>query len=151
MEIYLSKNLAYFRHKKGESQAKTAIGLGLKRTTYVNYEVGNNDPDLRTIASISIKLGVTIDDLLLKDLSEGNLMTNQEEVEKRNLKRNLKGNLYGEKSSSLHVTNDPHVEYGLADDRLKTCEEKGSLKDKIIEALEGQIAALKLVKTHVSQ
>lgn len=150
MEIYLSKNLLHHRILTGDSQAKAATDLNLKRTTYVNYESGQNEPDLKTLVMISIKMGVSLDDLVLKDLSKGNLMTSFEEVEKRNLKRNLKGNLNDQKQQFLSNSNEPEVTYGSAGEKLRICEEKGALKDEIIEALKGQVEALKLATTRLS-
>jgi len=42
---------------------------GITRSTWSNYETGQTQPDIETIARISGIFGVSIDDLILKDLS----------------------------------------------------------------------------------
>jgi len=43
---------------------------GITRSTWSNYETGQTEPDLETIVKISGIFGVSIDDLILKDLSD---------------------------------------------------------------------------------
>jgi transcriptional regulator with XRE-family HTH domain len=57
------------RKKKNITQNDFANKLGLKRTTITNYETGTSSPDNERLVAIAKILGVSIDDLLTKDLS----------------------------------------------------------------------------------
>lgn len=64
--IYLSTNLRHIRNHLGYSQADFANKLELNRNNYNHYEQGTS-PKLETIVSISVKLRVTLDTLILDD------------------------------------------------------------------------------------
>ncbi len=72
-----SDNLKYLRTQKGLSQEETGNELGLKRSTYRDYENGSNEPNLAVLQTIADYFNVGIDDLIRKDLSivKGNLNT----------------------------------------------------------------------------
>lgn len=55
------KNL---RENKGYSMRQMAEMLGMKYTTYVNYEKNNREPDSETLIILSKYFGVTVDYLL---------------------------------------------------------------------------------------
>lgn len=65
----LSSNLLILRKKKNITQNDFANKLGIKRTTITNYETGTSCPDNERLVAIAKILGVSIDDLLTKDLS----------------------------------------------------------------------------------
>ena len=80
MEIYLPHNLEILREAGGKTQAETASLLGLKRSTYVNYEKGGNQPSLEILLKIGQLYGVSIEALASEKLDKGNL--NQKEEDK---------------------------------------------------------------------
>jgi transcriptional regulator with XRE-family HTH domain len=63
MSIF-SENLRWFRHKKGESQAKLGDAVGKSRDAVAKYENGENEPDLDTLAKFSKHFGVPIDSII---------------------------------------------------------------------------------------
>ena len=65
-----STNLVYLRKKKGFNQKQMAEYLKIKPSTYANYETGFSKPELDTFFSISKLLGVTMDNLVNRDLSD---------------------------------------------------------------------------------
>ncbi|MBN8861417.1 MAG: helix-turn-helix transcriptional regulator [Sphingobacteriales bacterium] len=67
--VYLYKNLKALRKSKGWTQDEMLSVSGITRSTWSNYETGQTQPDIETIARISGIFGVSIDDLILKDLS----------------------------------------------------------------------------------
>lgn len=61
----LSKNIKKYRQKKGLSQDKLAKLADVTHTTLVKLESGANDnPTIKTLASIADALGVSIDVLI---------------------------------------------------------------------------------------
>jgi len=68
--VYLYKNLKVLRKSKGWTQDEMLSVCGITRSTWSNYETGQTEPDLETIVKISGIFGVSIDDLILKDLSD---------------------------------------------------------------------------------
>jgi transcriptional regulator with XRE-family HTH domain len=67
--VYLYKNLKALRKSKGWTQDEMLSVCGITRSTWSNYETGQTQPDVETIVKISGIFGVSIDDLILKDLS----------------------------------------------------------------------------------
>lgn len=92
MANFLSVNLIYIRKQRKITQAEAALQLSLKRNTYANYESQHTQPDIGTLLTISKIWGISLDDLLMRDLSKGNLIHFSETQEKRNLIGNPIGN-----------------------------------------------------------
>lgn len=70
MNIYFKNNVELLRKKNKLSQIKLAESLGVKRSTMSNYERGHTEPDIATLISISRYFGISIDDILLRNLAE---------------------------------------------------------------------------------
>jgi transcriptional regulator with XRE-family HTH domain len=68
--VYLYKNLKALRKSKGWTQDEMLSVCGITRSTWSNYENGQTEPDIQTIVKVSGVFGVSIDDLILKDLSD---------------------------------------------------------------------------------
>ena len=66
--MYLAQNLKYLREQKGLNQNDLAEVLGVKRSTVGNWEIEKREPELNTLVHIAEFFGVTLDDLVLKDL-----------------------------------------------------------------------------------
>lgn len=66
--MYLAQNLKYLREQRGMNQDELAKFLKTSRSTIANWEVGNKEPRLRMLVNIAEYFGVTLDDLVLKDL-----------------------------------------------------------------------------------
>lgn len=66
--MYLAQNLKYLQEQKDINQDELAKFLKTARSTIANWEVGNKEPRLRMLVSIAEYFGVTLDDLVLKDL-----------------------------------------------------------------------------------
>lgn len=76
ISVYLYKNLLYLRKKFGWTQAEMQDRCGVSRMNWSHYENGNTEPDLQTAARISLAFGVSLDDLVLKNLSEADKNVN---------------------------------------------------------------------------
>lgn len=57
-------NLKELRTKKGLLQKDVAEKLGIGRTTYVRYETGQFEPDIKTLIRLADIFGVTVDYLI---------------------------------------------------------------------------------------
>jgi len=68
-KIYFPLNLSFLRKQKGVSQTALADMLGLGRTTISAYENGKTQTNTEYIARIARYFGVSINDLLICDLS----------------------------------------------------------------------------------
>lgn len=104
LSVYLYKNLFYLRKLNGWTQAEMQDWCGVSRANWSNYENGNTEPDIQTIANISRAFKVSIDDLVLKNFESeyknGNLNYKSEgskNDENGNVNSNLKGNLNSKK------------------------------------------------------
>ncbi|MEO6949898.1 MAG: helix-turn-helix transcriptional regulator, partial [Ginsengibacter sp.] len=64
------KNLKYLRKLRGWTQEEFASKLGIKRSLVGAYEEERADPRLEVLEIVSEIYKVTLDELLLKDLSE---------------------------------------------------------------------------------
>lgn len=68
----LSKNLKFLRKKEGYSQAEMAKLLGYQdKSSCSNIENGIREMNMQGLINLSEFFGVSIDDLLKKDLSKG--------------------------------------------------------------------------------
>lgn len=68
--MYFSANLKFLRKRKKRSQDETSGALGVKRTTWSAYEIGNAEPGFETLLKISEYFKLPIDLLLKENLSE---------------------------------------------------------------------------------
>jgi transcriptional regulator with XRE-family HTH domain len=66
--MYFSNNLKYLRKKRGNTQEEMANVLGIKRSTYADYENGKTDPTIAFLMKTSEYFGHTPNELLTTDL-----------------------------------------------------------------------------------
>lgn len=66
--MYLAQNLKYLRERKGLSQREFSAHLGLSRAMVGNWETGERKPEIEMIIRLAEYFGVTLDDLVLRDL-----------------------------------------------------------------------------------
>lgn len=78
-----AKNILFLRKKRRLAQSEMPDKLGIKATTWSNYENDQTEPNVSTIIEISRFFGVTIDELLTVDLSSVNLIGEKEGGKKR--------------------------------------------------------------------
>ena len=64
----LSKNLKTLRKQIGLSQERLAEKLGIKRKRYATYEEYRAEPNCSVLIKLSDIFGVSIDDLIKKEL-----------------------------------------------------------------------------------
>jgi transcriptional regulator with XRE-family HTH domain len=67
---FFAQNIQFLRKEKGLTQAQTADIIGVKRNTWSNYETNISQPDMATIIEISKYFDISLDALILSDLSE---------------------------------------------------------------------------------
>lgn len=67
--MFFAENLKYLRKKNRYDQAYIADMLQVQPATISAYETGRNDPKVSGLHIIADFFGVTIDDLIRKDLS----------------------------------------------------------------------------------
>ena len=65
---YLAPNLRFLRKAQNLSQDEMLKHTGFSRTTWSNYENGLTEPSINGLLVISHFFGVSIDDLLLKEM-----------------------------------------------------------------------------------
>ena len=70
--IQLAKNLKYLRKKLDMKQDDVRTMLNISRQAYSNYERGNRTPDLDTLLYLADFYDVTLNDLVLCNLSGEN-------------------------------------------------------------------------------
>lgn len=66
--MYLSSNLSFLRKEKGLTQEAVAETLGLGRQAVGFYESGDREPTLENLLNLARFFGVSVDDLLSKDM-----------------------------------------------------------------------------------
>lgn len=69
----IAKRLFLTRKKRGLTQIEIANRLGIPRTTYNGYELGNNEPNFKTLVRIADFLDVSVDYLLGREEEKMNL------------------------------------------------------------------------------
>ncbi len=62
------ENLKHYREKVNLSKAELARLLGLKYSTYNNYEVGSSEPKIDMLIKIADLLNVSLDELLGREI-----------------------------------------------------------------------------------
>jgi transcriptional regulator with XRE-family HTH domain len=68
MQTYISTNIKYLRKLKGITQEQLAKVCGKGYTAVGNWETGIREPYVVDLANIANFFGVSIDDLIKKDL-----------------------------------------------------------------------------------
>jgi len=68
--MFFADNLKFLRKRKNRSQDETSGALGVKRTTWSAYEIGNAEPGFETLLKISDYFKIPIDILLKEKLSD---------------------------------------------------------------------------------
>lgn len=66
--MYLAQNLKYLRTKAGKQQKELALILNVSKATMAKYESGMVEPNIETVVRITQYFGVTLDEIVLKDL-----------------------------------------------------------------------------------
>lgn len=67
--MFFAKNLKYLRDKKNLTQTYLANVLKVSRGTIAMWETKRREPDLRTLVDIADYFQVSLDDLILRDLT----------------------------------------------------------------------------------
>lgn len=66
--MHLAQNLKCLRKQRGMSQQELAEVLEISQAAVGNWENEHREPDLKTIIRLAQYFGVTLDDLVLRDL-----------------------------------------------------------------------------------
>lgn len=66
--MYLSTNLRYLREKNKYTQRLMSKVLGIHRSAYAYYELGQSEPRLENLVRLAHFFDVTVDQLLNEDL-----------------------------------------------------------------------------------
>lgn len=66
--MYLAQNLKYLREQKGMSQRECAEAFGLSSSAVAMWEQDQRKPDIEMLIRLTEYFGVTLDDMVLKDL-----------------------------------------------------------------------------------
>ncbi|BAV09465.1 Peptidase S24-like [Filimonas lacunae] len=67
---HFASNIQFLRKFKGLKQAEMLDALGIKRTTWNNYEMGVSQPNIDQIVSIASFFGVSLNMLLVHNLAD---------------------------------------------------------------------------------
>ncbi len=68
--MYLAGNLKYLRKKSGKTQDALSSDVKIGRTTIANYEAGVSEPSLDTLIAFAKYFGISLDDLLSKNMED---------------------------------------------------------------------------------
>lgn len=66
--MYLAQNLRYLREQKGLSQRECAEIFGISGSAVAMWEQDQRKPDIEMLVRLAEHFGVTLDELVLKDL-----------------------------------------------------------------------------------
>lgn len=66
--MYLAQNLKYLREQKGMNQNEMADVLEISQSAVGNWEQNHRKPDIEMIIRLAEYFGVTLDDLVLRNL-----------------------------------------------------------------------------------
>ncbi len=69
--MYLATNLKFLRKKAGKTQDALSSEIKIGRTTIANYEAGISEPNVDTLLTFSNYFGVSVGDLLSKNMEVG--------------------------------------------------------------------------------
>ncbi|ULT44088.1 helix-turn-helix domain-containing protein [Niabella defluvii] len=117
MENNFSTNLIYLRESRNEKQAETATALGLSRSTYANYEAGDNLPKADVLMKILGHFGVSFENIMSENLQDAHL---NKKTGGENLQANAHLNAHRsahpnqEKQGSLPIMEEPEAPYNTA-------------------------------------
>jgi transcriptional regulator with XRE-family HTH domain len=81
--MYLPNNLKYLRKKAGKTQDGLSSEVNIGRTTIANYEAGISEPNVETLRTIAKYFGVSLDNLLSKNLEQA--QSSDEEPDEKDL------------------------------------------------------------------
>lgn len=110
--LHFAKNIKYLRKTRKLTQDGASKVLGLMRTTYANYENAGSEPDFDTLLNISSFFGVSVDDMLTKNLEMETYLQKKESGS-----TNLKINSKNHKTKDYEMNDDMH---SLLADRQET-------------------------------
>lgn len=68
--IKVANNIKFLWKEKGYTQDEMAKLIGVSQAAIGNWETGTREPNLQMITKIARFFSVSLDDLLLKDLSK---------------------------------------------------------------------------------
>lgn len=88
--------LREIRKLKGLTQKEVAENLGIAQVTYCNYELGNREPDIKTLIKMSQLFHATIDELVGNEndyLLNTKLLSEEEQSIIENIQKLNKNNL----------------------------------------------------------
>jgi len=77
---FFPANLRVLRNQLNETQSKIADRLGIKQRTYAAWEEGRSQPDNAMVIKIAKVHNVTINDLVIYDLSKVSLNQSKENL-----------------------------------------------------------------------
>lgn len=69
-QFFLNNNLKFLRTRLKQSQQQVADTLGIKRTQWASYELGNTTPPVEPLMRMAIFFKITMDTLLTVNLSQ---------------------------------------------------------------------------------
>ena len=72
MSDFFKFNLVYLREIARENQTQCSTALGLTRSTYANYEIGENEPKAKVLMKILGHFNVSFEELMSNDLRNVN-------------------------------------------------------------------------------
>jgi transcriptional regulator with XRE-family HTH domain len=125
--FFLKYNIKALRKGLGLTQAQLAIQLGRKPQSIGNWETGFNEPTIDDLIQLSIIFGVTLDELLISDVSEGKV--------NKEVKNEPNGKVNGKVTGKVSSKNGDFGELERLKKELAGREEILASKDEIIASL----------------
>jgi transcriptional regulator with XRE-family HTH domain len=132
--LYLAQNLKYLRNKAGETQGDIAKLLGVSEMTISRYESGENEPDLKKLVVIAQHFGVSVDEILVKQIKPSLFTRNIRFLQgKYNISDKELALLMGIKEKDLKMC----LEYGI--ENFAYCQECSAKIHEFFGVLPGEL------------
>jgi DNA-binding XRE family transcriptional regulator len=126
-----SLNLQILRKSRGLKQSDLEV-IGIKRTTWNNYEGGSSEPSLDLVIKIAKFFDISLDDILLRDLSEDVHLIEQIDTIKKQVKSTPKSTPIGTpKEEEIGVLNEDKALYNTSKNDQNKDEVIASLREII--------------------
>lgn len=118
MTNFFFLNLKHLRGVTGETQASIASHVNKGRTAIANWENNLSQPNIDELIIVANIFDITLDELILVDLSKGNLnrKTKAPEAEQKG-KANSKP--YGNENANIWVISEPDITYNSKEEALQ--------------------------------
>jgi transcriptional regulator with XRE-family HTH domain len=108
MPMFFGQNIKFLRLQRKLQQAEIPDLIGISRATWSDYENSRTEPKIEVIINISEFFGISIDDLLKKNLLfefEKGKVTNELLTSKKEIEGKVNGKVKGKVNAKIYTAN----------------------------------------------